>query len=113
MSKQSDKGFSFIEVLVAKTILLFILVLFIPIYTTVSYEHVVLKSRLLITSSLQDYLLAKTLNKETFTNFTNNINDEHVEFSFGLEERYVKGCAKWKNQQSRKEEICLYGLDTK
>lgn len=113
MLKQSNKGFSFVEVLVAKTILLFILAIFLPIYTTISYEHSVLKSRLLIVSSLQDHLQAVTFGEQAINNITNTINHHQVDFSFEIKERYIKGCANWTNQQSRKEEICLYGLDRK
>lgn len=111
MLKLSNKGFSFVEVLVAKTILLFILAIFLPIYTTISYEHIVLKSRLLIVSSLHDHLQTMTFGEQTVNNITNTINNNQVEFSFKKEGRYIKGCANWINQRNRKEEVCLYGLD--
>lgn len=113
MLKENNKGFSLIEVLVANSILLVLLVTFIPIYTTITYEQAVLKNRLMITSALHDELQPIIWQVADMENYSKRINKQSVAFSFMLEDQYIKGCANWLNKQDREEEVCLYGLGKK
>lgn len=109
--KQNSEGFSLIEVLIAKSILLILLATFIPIYTTITFERAVLKNRVAITSALHDDLQPIIWNQANRSSNTKHIGTQQsVSFVFEEEQQYVKGCASWVNLQEREEVVCLYGL---
>lgn len=110
--KASNKAFSLIEVLVAKSIIFILLATFIPIYTTISFERAVLKDRIAITSAVHDELQQKIWIKSTdFESVTISKNNETVHIHFTKEHSFIKACATWINKRGRKEERCLYGLE--
>lgn len=107
--KGFSAGFTLIEVLVAKSVLITILATFIPIFTVISYEQNVLKTRLLVTSMLHDEIQLFNRNENVPSHYTKLINEQSIQFTFSNQNNYVKGCAQWINVQKRKEESCLYG----
>ena len=113
MWKYQNKGFTLIEVLVAKSIIITLLLTFIPIYSTITYEQHILKTRLLATSTLHDELMLYGTDEESEKTFTKNINNESVTIVFINQSKYTKGCATWTNIKEREEEICLYGYNEK
>src|SRR5690625_5299543 len=113
MLKQNNKGFSLIEVLVAKSIIFVLLATFIPLYTTILKEQAVLKDRLTITSTLHDELQLILWNNESMRGDMTRINSLPVHFTFTHEKRYIKGCASWQKKQETKEKKSLYGLEEK
>lgn len=109
MWKYRNKGFTLIEVLVAKSIIITLLLTFIPIYSTITYEQHVLKTRLLATSTLHDELLLYTNDAVKEQTYTKKVNNQSVTIHFTNQTKFVKSCATWTNIKKRKEEICLYG----
>lgn len=110
--KQNKNGFSLIEVLVAQSILFLLLATFIPIYTIITFEQTVLKNRIAITSALYDELQWNIWNNGSMDHETKDIGTQtSVSFIFTKEQKYIKGCANWRNVQEREEVVCLYGLD--
>jgi len=113
MWKYQNKGFTLIEVLVAKSIIITLLLTFIPIYSTITYEQHILETRLLATSTLHDELMLYEKDERKEKSFTTNVNNESVTIRFTNQSKYIKGCATWTNIKKRKEEICLYGYNEK
>lgn len=106
---KSYNGFTLIEVLIAKSVLITLLATFIPIFTIISFEQNVLHTRLLVTSSLHDELQFFEKKNNNTDLYTKAINQHTITFTFTKNVDYSKGCAKWINVQKRHEETCLYG----
>lgn len=106
--KDTNSGFTLIEVLVAKSVLITLLVTFIPIYSMITYEQNVLKTRLFVTSMLHDDIQLFDNGENKTNHYTKTINQQPINFTFTKQNNYLKGCAKWVNVQKREEESCLY-----
>ena len=110
--KFDSKGFSLIEVIAAFSILLTILITFVPIAYQLKLEENILSNRRNIQSVLHDQLQTYLFSSNTssFPTHTNLIIDNReVYITFMNENQWIKGCANWENAKQNKENFCLYG----
>jgi len=110
---KSNKGFSFIEIMVAASLLTMLAVLFIPIGTTIRMERQVLKDKRIFALSLHDELLHFLTESPEPQLYKRKTNGKILTFQFKQEHAYWKGCASWKNAKHKEETLCLYGIPQK
>jgi prepilin-type N-terminal cleavage/methylation domain-containing protein len=109
---KKNKGFTLIEVLIAATILMTVITTIVPIISLVQAERQVLSERRTLSLKLHDEL-QQFLWLEDITlpaAYSETIHEKAVQFTFIIENEYVKGCAEWQNAKRRTELFCLYGL---
>lgn len=107
----NSNGFIWIETLVSLNIVLIVMTIIVPIYTTVQKEKLIIKERSLTSLQLFNELqFVLNDSSETERSFTKHIEQREVNFQFSIEDDYVKGCATWKNAKGKNEERCLYGI---
>lgn len=108
-------GFTLIEVLIATSLLLFVISTFVPIFSLLNNERMVLSDRRTVTSQLHDelqYFLWENP-KVAPVHFTKNKQHTKISFDFTNENNLIKGCANWENVKKTKESICIYGYPQK
>lgn len=105
-------GFTFIEALVAMSIIIMLVATITPIQIILKQEKKQLQDKRKITLHLHDQLQTFIWNEKNLNNKENVefIYGVSVKFQFMYENEYIKGCASWKNVRNKYEEICLYGL---
>ncbi|MBO1005850.1 prepilin-type N-terminal cleavage/methylation domain-containing protein [Pseudogracilibacillus auburnensis] len=106
---KNNKAFTFIETLVAMSILMMLVVTIIPIHTLMKQERKVLRDRRLIVSKLHDELQHMVWSNEELQHVSITINQRHVNIEFQLENELIKGCATWENVKQKEETFCLFG----
>lgn len=108
-------GFTLIEVLIATSLLMFIISTFVPIFSLLNNERIILSDRRTITSQLHDELQAFLWDDPNVipVHFTKNSKHKKISFDFTKEKNLIKGCANWENVKKSKETICLYGYPQK
>jgi len=112
MWKKSE-GFTLIEVLVAMSILMMLVATIIPIDLLIKQERKILQTRRVISMKLHDELQKIVWNGGELEMKEIKIGNRLVKFQFEKNHRLVKGCANWKNDRERQENICLYGYQEK
>lgn len=107
----NSNGFIWVETLVSLNIVLIVMTIILPIYTTIQKEKLIIKERSLTTLQLFNELqFALHDAAEMERSFTKQIDKRQVSFHFSIEDEYVKGCATWKNAKEKNEKLCLYGI---
>lgn len=100
-----------IEVLIAATLILSMITLFVPIITLLEEERKIFSDRRLIGSKLHDelqpFLWGIQLGSEQ--SYTEIMNTIKITYVFKNENNFIKGCATWENVKGKNDEICLYG----
>lgn len=111
MSKKKN-GFTMIEVLVASTIFLQIITIFLPIYSKIETNKVVLTERRNAAFTLSEEMQTITQKEPPLINISyDKIRNETVfHFIFNEENNLIKGCVTWTNAKRSEERFCLYGL---
>lgn len=104
----NNKGFSFIEIFIATSLIIIVAATFIPINSQLENERLILKNRLNQAYSLQYRLQSQILREPAY------ISDESLQedtvFSFKKEDQYLKGCVEWINVKQVEEKICSFGI---
>ena len=112
---RKKNGYSLIEVIVASSIFLSAIAIFIPIVSKIQIEQHILTERRTVThqlhEDLQHYIWVNA--RAVPAEYRKDINSTTIDFDFQKENDYIKGCAAWQNAKQTKESICLYGLPTK
>lgn len=105
-------GFIWIETLVSLNIVLVVMTLIVPIYTSIEKEKQVLHEQSLISLGLfnefQTVLHERQIDKSTM--YQEKINDRQVTYQFTSEGVFLKGCVNWENAKQKQEKRCLYGI---
>ncbi|WP_176330238.1 type II secretion system protein [Oceanobacillus rekensis] len=112
---RKDNGFTLIEVLVAASILFMTVSTFLPIILILDAEQKVLSDRRHLTHMLHDelqYFIWNPSTEKLPSQFTETVHTIPAKFEFSIEKQLIKGCVEWNNAKNRKEEICLYGIQT-
>ncbi|RLL48086.1 hypothetical protein D8M04_02085 [Oceanobacillus piezotolerans] len=106
-----DEGFTLVEVIIASTLLLTVIIFFIPLISQLDKELSILDNRRHIVHALHDELQIYLWTKESLPHSSKEqINNQLVELSIEKDLIYIKGCAQWENAREKMEEICLYGI---
>lgn len=107
----NNKGFTFIETLIAFSITIIAITTIIPIASLLTYEREVLHDRRMITSTFHDHMQTFILDKHQTLpqTFLETIHHHKVIYKYTEENKWIKGCVLWENVQKRQEELCLYG----
>src|SRR5699024_198560 len=109
MLRKKD-GLSLIENLVAISIIMMLVGTILPVYQLTHKEEKNLEEKLLVQSRLHDILRKEHQIKRLPTVFHETVNHKKVDIKVTQEEEWQKGCASWKNEKKRTEEVCLYAL---
>jgi len=100
-----------VEVLIASSIFLSIIITLIPIAAIVKQEQNMLKIKreavLMLHDELQDFLWKDTSLPATIER---DVKNTQVIFHFEKEGKYVKGCTDIEARKGKQETICLYGI---
>lgn len=110
-----SNGFTLIEVLIATSLLMFVITTFVPMFSLLNNERVILHDRSTIASQLHDEL-QYFLWKDPLVipaHFIKTKQHKKVSFDFTKKNDLIKGCANWKNVKRSQEQICLYGYPQK
>ncbi|MBP1950357.1 type II secretion system protein [Virgibacillus litoralis] len=111
----NNKGFSLIESLVAVTLLMIMISTLIPITNLLIYEREVLHQKRLfgneLHAELQPYLWDDQASIPT--EYSKEVNETKLIFTFSAENKLLKGCVEWKNVKNKTDQICLYGYSAK
>ncbi|GAB3791359.1 hypothetical protein [Virgibacillus kimchii] len=112
---KKSNGFSFIEILIAASLLMTFVSIIVPIISLVQTEREVLSERRNFTLKLHDELQSFLWMDDTAlpSNFAETLQQKEIEFSFKSENGFVKGCAEWQNAKKENESFCLYGYPKK
>lgn len=108
----NEEGFIWVETLVSLHVVIVIMTIAIPIYTTIQKENQLLHERSVITLALFNELQV-VLNEDNITvplTFDKKIDRIPMTFTFKEEEEFIKGCVTWKNAKNKGEKRCLYGI---
>ena len=112
---RKKNGYSLIEVIVASSIFLSAVAIFIPIVSKLQIEQHILSERSTaahqLHEELQQYIWVNA--SAVPAGYRKDVNSNTIEFDFEEENDYIKGCAAWQNAKQTKEFICLYGLPNK
>ena len=109
---RETNGYSLIEVIVASSIFLSAVAVFIPIASNLQLEQHILTERRTVAHQLHEdlqqyiWLDASAVPAE----YRKELNSNTINFEFEEENNFIKGCAAWQNAKQIKESICLYGL---
>ncbi|WP_164216103.1 hypothetical protein [Virgibacillus sp. YIM 98842] len=109
---KKSNGFTFIETLIAASLLLTAVTTVVPIISLMHTEREVLSERRAISLELHDELQQFLWTEEApVPSDYLKINDKkEVRYTFQYENEFVKGCAEWQNAKKIHESFCLYGL---
>lgn len=112
---RKKNGYSLIEVIVASSIFLSAVAIFIPIVSKLQIEQHILSERSTVAHQLHEDLQQYIwVDRNTVpAEYQKDINSNTINFDFEEENDYIKGCAAWHNAKQTKESICLYGLPNK
>src|SRR5690625_3779784 len=106
------KGFILLDTVVAINIIILFTLVIIPVYIIMKQEKQSLHERMII--SLYLFNQMQTVIRDEITDITNDeekmIGNKTVNFTYTLDEQFIKGCAIWDNYRKRRETFCLYGL---
>lgn len=105
---KNNKGFSFIEVFIATSLIMMVAITFIPISNQLKNERAVLTERQNKISLLQEHLQLLIL-RDAARIPSESILD-NATYTFKEEDEFLKGCVKWINVKHVEEKVCLYGL---
>lgn len=88
---------------------------FVPIFSLLTNERIILSDRRAIVNQLHDELQPHLWNNSPTapTVLKKTVRVTPVTFDFTMENELIKGCANWKNVKKIKETICLYGYPQK
>src|SRR5690554_6650517 len=101
-------GFTFIEALVSLNIIIFISLTVAPLSTLVMQERVNALLKRDVVHMLYEDLLYRANGNDATMHYEKSIQQTNVQFTFQLENEYMRGCANWENKKTRKETFCLY-----
>lgn len=106
----NNRGFTLVEVIVASSMLVMIMMTILPISSLIEREKAVLSERRILSSKLHDELQPFLWNDQPLpARYSSKFNLIDVYFRFTFDGDYVKGCASWENARGKSETICLYG----
>lgn len=107
-------GFSFIESLVAFSVVVVLVFTTLPIISLLRQEETILSDRRYISNRLHDELQTFLWRSGSLPSPTaETIRSNRVTFTFTKENGYIKGCSEWNNIKDRAEKVCLYGVEEK
>ncbi|MFC3039056.1 type II secretion system protein [Virgibacillus xinjiangensis] len=111
----NTRGFTFIESLVAFTILMTTVTTVFPIIALVSTEQAILSDRRDISLRLHDelQLYIRQDDRPLPAEYTKSHSVRDVTYSFFMDAGFIKGCAEWKNAKHKEEIYCIYGIKEK
>lgn len=98
--------------IVATSILLAFIGLFVPAVSLLQTEKQILSDRRMVAFELHDQLqpfIWQTTNLKR-NRYQIKVDTLPVEITISTEKEYLKGCAYWKNAKKQQEKICLYSL---
>lgn len=108
---KKNNGFSFIEVLVAFSIVMMLVLTILPMISLIRQEEAILSDRRYISNRLHDDLQSVIWNTDPVpSTYSEIIRSNDVRFTFTKEQQFIKGCGYWKNIKKRAEKVCLYGV---
>lgn len=111
----NNKGFSFIETLVASALLLMIVTTLVPITNLIINEREELHQKRVfqneLHNQLQHYLWEDPRNIPA--RYNKDVDSTTLSFAFTKEKTLVKGCVEWKNVKKKIKQVCLYGYPEK
>lgn len=99
-----------IEVLVAFSILMMLIVTVVPISVQIKKEQQKLSDRITVVATLYDELQQVIWhNSELTQTFTRPYKNRQLTFRFRPVNDLLQGCVEWTNVNFEKEKSCLYG----
>ncbi|BAC13868.1 hypothetical protein ACFQ4N_07885 [Oceanobacillus iheyensis] len=106
-----SNGFSFFEIIMAALLFFSMIILFLPLFSLLMKEQVVLQERRTIAYTLHDKLQSSLWSNRPLEISTFNLENTQTEvtITFETNESTLIGCAQWKNINYRDEEYCLHG----
>jgi len=112
---RNAKGFSFIEILISVSLILFLAALCIPISSKLHIERKILSERRQFTQLLHDELQTFIWSTENSPalHFVRIKKEKEIQISYIPIGNKWKGCATWINAKHEQEESCLYGISEK
>lgn len=111
---KNNKGYILIEVLIATSMLFTFVFTFVPLTSLLLVERENLSHYRQISSQLHDKLLFIIYDDDHPPDlpkqYKESFKDYPVIYLFRKDENdLIKGCALWRNNNDRQEEVCLYG----
>ena len=105
----NSKGFTLVEVILASSMIMVIIMTIVPMGSLLEREKAVLSERRILSLKLHDELQPFLWNDQPLpARYSSKFNFIDVHFHFTFDGDYVKGCVSWKNARGKSETICLY-----
>jgi hypothetical protein len=104
-----------IEVLFASSLFFHILLIFIPIHTSIHSSSQVLNEKRLAAIFLHEEFQGILQKEYLSLPYSSTRKENHTDFNiqFLEDNEYVKGCVVWTNAKQSEEIFCLYGIFAK
>lgn len=112
---RNSNGFSLIETLVALSILVTVISIFIPIQSKIMIERDVLNQNQVVSNVLHEELQKTLWSNQLIPedSYIINVDGSPITINFTLDKSLLKGCAKWENAKKMQQQSCLYGYHSK
>lgn len=107
-------GYSIIEVIVASSLFLSTVAIFVPILSQLQMEKNILNERRIAAFQLQEELQQYIWKEESLlpAAYSTDISGRALRFQFTEIDQLIKGCVEWQNAKQNNETFCLYAHST-
>lgn len=103
-------GYSMIEVIIASSLFLSTLAIFVPILSQLQIEKNILNERRIAAFQLYEELQQYIWKEESLlpAAYSTDIAGSALKFQFTEIDQLIKGCVEWQNAKQNNESLCLY-----